>query len=50
MNTLKLFKPRLIIEIHDQEIGNKILKILKDLGYQWSLVKIWDNYHIFAKR
>jgi len=49
MNTLKLFKPKLIIEIHDQEIGNKILKILKDLGYKVSLVKIWDNYHIFAE-
>jgi FkbM family methyltransferase len=38
MNTLKLFKPKLIIEIHSQEIGNKILKILKDLGYKVSLL------------
>jgi FkbM family methyltransferase len=49
MNTLKRFKPKLIIEIHNQEIGNKILKILKNLGYKVSLVKIWDNYHIFAE-
>jgi FkbM family methyltransferase len=49
MKTLKLFKPKLIIEIPDQEIGNKIQKILKDLGYKISLVKIWDNYHIFAE-
>jgi|GEM_PF-727921 len=49
MNTLKRFKPKLIIEIHDQKVGNKILKILKDLGYEASLVKIWDNYHIFAE-
>jgi len=49
MNTLKRFKPKLITEIHDQEIGNKILKILKNLGYKVSLVKIWDNYHIFAE-
>ena len=49
MNTLKRFKPKLIIEIHNQEIGNKILKILKNLGYKISLVKIWDNYHIFAE-
>jgi len=49
MNTLKRFKPKLIIEIHNQEIGNKILKILKDLGYKVSLIKILDNYHIFAE-
>jgi hypothetical protein len=49
MNILKLFKPKLIIEIHSQEIGNKIQKILKDLGYKVSLIKIWDNYHIFAE-
>jgi len=47
MNTLKWFKPKLIIEIHSQEIGNKILRILKDLGYKVSL--ICDNYRIFAE-
>jgi hypothetical protein len=39
MNTLKRFKTRIIMEIHDQEIENNILKMPKNLDCPWFWLK-----------
>lgn len=42
------FRPKIIIEIHDKNIGEKIKETLKSFGYSIKLIKIYDVYHLYA--